>query len=81
MLLIHMFIVQMSNCTCTLLCAAGIERRESRGAVAELQYPRRYSTARGHCSREGNSGGATVPPRRYSAVWVLFACEREAEDR
>jgi hypothetical protein len=25
--------------------AVGIERGESRGAAAELQYPRRYSTA------------------------------------
>jgi hypothetical protein len=37
--------------------AVGIERGESRGAAAEVQYPRRYST-RGYCSRERGRGAA-----------------------
>jgi hypothetical protein len=40
-----------------VMWAVGIERGESRGVAAELQYPRRYST-RGYCSRGRGRGAA-----------------------
>jgi hypothetical protein len=40
-----------------VMWVVGIERGESRGAAAELQYPRSYST-RGHCSHGRGEGVA-----------------------
>jgi hypothetical protein len=43
--------------TCVMWVVIGIERGKSRGAAAELQYPRCYNTHR-YCSRERGGGPA-----------------------
>jgi hypothetical protein len=67
--------------------AAGIERRESRGAATEIQYPRRYST-RGYCPRErgrgpaaravrgaGNAGREALPTAgKREGFFLLISC-------